>query len=253
VVKRLCSCPTGRSLGYLEGDAPLALDNRDIRNTGDPSPTYQRLLDTAAAMFKTTGYTGTSTRQLAALIGVQNASLYHHIRKKEDLLYDICVDSLKRITDAVVDAISDEHEPVSRLRSLIFAHVTTSLSDRDKHATMLIELRSLSAGRRQEVIELRDLYEKLVESVIREAQAAELLRTDISTRQLTLTLLNQLNWTIFWFREDGALHPAQLASDFASLFLDGSRRQEQNTIGMSDREKALAEAHSSQFASEGPV
>ena len=193
-------------------------------NPIDPSPvsaTHVRLVEAAAALFRAKGYAGTTTRELAGLVGIQNASMYHHIRSKDDLLHTVCVESLTRIRAAVEDALEKESEPLDRLRALIMAHLATSLADQDKHATMLTELRSLPPTRRAEVIALRDQYESLVGSVIHDAQEAGVVRADVAERQLTLALLNLLNWTIFWFRPDGGMEAQQIASVFLSIYFYG--------------------------------
>lgn len=197
-------------------ETPITLEE------SEPSATHRRLLDAAAAQFREKGYSASTTRELAAAVGIQNASLYHHIRSKDDLLYQLCVESLERITQTVSAAIAVETEPELRLRSLVQAHLATSLADQDRHATMLTELRSLPEDRRTEVVALRDRYETLVGEVIREGQDAGVLRSDINARQLTLGLLNMLNWTIFWFRP-GGMSATEIASVFASIFIDGTK------------------------------
>jgi AcrR family transcriptional regulator len=189
--------------------------------TTSESATYTRMLEAAATLFREKGYAGATTRELAALVGIQNASLYHHIRGKADLLYKLCVESLRTISEAVDAALAGSGDPVTRLRALVLAHVTTALAEQDMHATMLAELRSLPPQRREEVVRLRDRYEATVRKVISEGQAAGLIRRDMSARYLTLALLNLLNWTIFWFNPDGRMTAQELASVFASIYLDG--------------------------------
>ncbi len=38
-------------------------------------------------------------------------------------------------------------------------------------------------------------------------------------------LLGVMNWTITWYREDGALTPAQLAQECANLFVLGLKKR----------------------------
>ena len=111
--------------------------------------------------------------------------------------------------------------PRERLRAMIVGHVTATLRDLDKHATMLIEMRSLSEARRAEILELRDDYEQLVRDVLARAQSEGALRRDVSPRLLGLGLLNLLNWTVFWYRPDGGLEPRELGGLLADMFLDG--------------------------------
>lgn len=190
--------------------------------TGPDETTAARLLATAAALFRSQGYAGTSIRELAALLGIRNASLYYYMGKKEDLLYAICVDSLRRIHEGATRAISGDLTPLERVKALIRAHLTTTLEDADKHATMLVELRALSPERRAEVLRLRDSYEALVAEVISHAQAAGALRSDVGPKYLTLALFNLLNRTIFWFKPQGELTPGDLADLLGTLFLDGA-------------------------------
>src|SRR5438045_8670775 len=47
----------------------------------------EELTRTAARLFADRGYHGTSLADLAEALGIQKASLYHHIDSKEDLLW----------------------------------------------------------------------------------------------------------------------------------------------------------------------
>lgn len=184
--------------------------------------TARQLRHGAAQLFWKNGYAATTIRELAELLGVQKASLYYHIAGKEDLLYDICVESLGNIHGAVIEALADEGDAHARVRAMIHAHVASMLDDKEKHATMLTELKALSPDRRAAVVELRDEYERLAREVISEAQEAGVLRSDMTAKELQLGLFNLLNWTIFWYRSGGGLAPEELAGKFESLFLDGA-------------------------------
>lgn len=98
------------------------------------------------------------------------------------------------------------------------------LDEREKHATMLTEMRALSDERRRSVVGMRDTYERLVGDVLAAAQQAGTLRADREPRSLTLALLNLLNWTIFWYDPDGDLDPEGIAELLGSTFLDGTAR-----------------------------
>src|ERR1700736_4491663 len=46
------------------------------------SATSDRLLSAAASLFRQKGYSASTTREIAALLGINKASLYHHIKGK---------------------------------------------------------------------------------------------------------------------------------------------------------------------------
>jgi len=186
--------------------------------------TSQRLLDIAAKLFWTKGYASTTTREIAAVLGVQKASIYHHVSRKEDLLYEICVTSLEHIRKTVQAAVDTVPDPLERVRTLIRAHVAAMLVHQEKHSTMLTELRALSEDRRDEVVALRDAYEELVRSVLDHAQRAGAIRDDIPVKYLSLSLLDLMNWAIFWFQRDGDLSADRLGELFVRIYLSGVTR-----------------------------
>jgi len=184
--------------------------------------TGERVLAEAARLFRTKGYSATTMRELAAALDVNKATLYHYIGGKEDLLYKLSIESLERIITDVSRAIALQSDPLSRLVSAIKAHINTMLADRDKHATMLNELRALTGERANDVIELRDRYESLIRALLQEGLDRGLIRSDLgSEKYLTLGLLNLLNWTIFWFEPEGELTPQEIGEILASIYLFG--------------------------------
>jgi TetR/AcrR family transcriptional regulator, cholesterol catabolism regulator len=187
-----------------------------------PDSTASRLLGAAAALFRQKGYANASTRELAALLGIQKATLYYHITKKEDLLYALCVDSLQHICREVEQAMAQQNEPLARLSALIATHMRVTLANPDKYTIVLIELHELSAERHAAVLHLVDNYEKLVCATITHAQEAGQLRREPPAKYQTLALLNLLNWSVFWFHPDGELTPEQLGTLLTSLFLEGT-------------------------------
>jgi AcrR family transcriptional regulator len=176
----------------------------------------------AAGLFATKGYAATSTREIAEALGVTKGTFYHHFPSKEDVLLEICEQSLSRITEAAAGIVDATNEPRERLESLIRSHIRTMLADQAMHTTMLLELRSLGVPNRDRVVASRDAYETLVRDAISDCQTAGVLDANIDARLLALLLLNLLNWTIFWYRPGGAHTVDEIADASARMFLQGS-------------------------------
>jgi AcrR family transcriptional regulator len=183
--------------------------------------TFERLLDAAATLFAQKGYAAASTREIAGILGIRKASLYYHIENKEDLLYAICKSSLDQICRDVTAALEKVQDPLERTRTLVRAHIKSLVRDQIAHSVAVGEMHALSGVRLKEVIALRDSYEGLVRTVLRDARKAGVLRDDISVKYLCLILLGLLNRVELWYRRDGALSPDQLARVFEAIFLDG--------------------------------
>jgi AcrR family transcriptional regulator len=184
--------------------------------------TQIRVLERAAELFSNQGYAATTTRGIAASLGISQASLYHHFPSKEKLLCQLCVTSLEQLLEAVQSAVDESACPEGRIRILVGTHLNTLLKYRTGHALMLTELRSLSGTHRRQVLELRKRYKKLVLAILKHGQSAGSVRTDIPANYLCLALLNILNWAVLWFRRDEALSADQLADIFARIYIGGA-------------------------------
>ena len=184
--------------------------------------TQERILDRAAELFWKKGYAATTTREIAASLGIRQASLYHHVVSKEDLLCQLCTTSLDQLLEEVQSAVDAAASPEQRIRILFRTHLATLLKYRTRNALMLTELRSLSGTRRRQVLGLRKRYEKLVHGILKDGQSVGFVRTDIPAKYLCLALLNIVNWAVLWFRGDEALSAEQLAEIFARIYIDGA-------------------------------
>ena len=156
--------------------------------TASDTPTVDRLLDTAAELFWEKGYAATTTREIAAALRIQQASLYYHMASKEDLLYQIFGSSLQQFLADVPAAVQQVSDPRERIRVLIRVHVGTLLRYQKRNMTMLTELRALSAKHRSEVVALRERYAAFMRSTLQDAQANGGIRNDIPAAYLSLEI-----------------------------------------------------------------
>jgi TetR/AcrR family transcriptional regulator, cholesterol catabolism regulator len=192
---------------------------------GDVVPTQERVLQAAARLFRTKGYAATTTREIAAELGIQKASLYYHITSKEDLLYRMCVASMREHLDGIQAIIDGPGDISSRLRATVVGQMSRLHSHSDSNAVALLEMRSLDPKRRSAVVEMRDEYEVLFRGLVEEAQAAGVLRSDIEAKYLALLLLSVINWSILWFRPNGRLRVDQLANMLLDIYLEGIKSE----------------------------
>ncbi|HSY16154.1 MAG TPA: TetR/AcrR family transcriptional regulator C-terminal domain-containing protein, partial [Jatrophihabitantaceae bacterium] len=158
----------------------------------------------------------------ASRLGINKASLYYYMAKKEDLLYAICMTSMSRIYDEVSAAVDAVQDPADRIRALIDVHLNSTLTDLDLHATMMLEMKSLIDDQLAHVVDARTRYEGLIGSTIASAQRAGVLRHDVPVNYLRILLLNLLNWPMTWYSPGTSMTPQKLAGFTYTVFMDGA-------------------------------
>jgi AcrR family transcriptional regulator len=184
--------------------------------------TYTRLLDTACTLFSRKGYFATSTREIAEAMGIQKASLYYYISSKEDLIYQISKSALEHLSSNVQAALSGISDPEHRLYVFILSHVVYLLQHQNWHAAANEELtHSFTPERKREIITMRDAYEAIARGVLSDAQAAGVLRSDISSKFLSMILLGMITNIYPWYQPGIDLPPTDLALTLADVFMSG--------------------------------
>lgn len=217
--------PAVRSLLTLtdlktEDKKPAARSRKSLAAADNPA--LARAIDAAVGLFSRKGYSATSTREVANLLGIQKATLYYHVESKEDLLFLICQSSLTQIRNDVETAMRDLPTPLERLQAMIYTHIESLLRDAAEHSTTFTEMHALSPGRFEQIMKLRDNYESLVRAVLKEAQNAGVVRKDIEAKYLSLALLGIMNRVMVWYRRGGPLSPNQIGRLLGAIFLGGA-------------------------------
>jgi TetR/AcrR family transcriptional regulator, cholesterol catabolism regulator len=188
--------------------------------------TADRVLSEAARLFREQGYAAATTRELSRRLGITKASLYYHVAKKEDLLHQICMVAMTRIYEAVAAAVESKKDPAERIRALITAHLESTLTDLDMHATMMLEMKFLTGELYKEVMEARNRFEGLVGSTVLAAQRAGAVRHDMPAAYLRILLLNLLNWPLTWYAPGTSMTPAKLSRYTYELYMNGASSQD---------------------------
>ena len=153
-------------------------------------------------------------------MGVQKGSLYHHIKGKEDLLWEVASEGA-RAFHAALDEIPEELGAAEKIRLALRAHLHVVAEQLDVATVFVREWRFLDGERRDAFLAERRRYEQRVGDLFREGRELGELRSDLDEGAAVLLFLSAANWAYTW------LHPGRdtdvLADRFFALLLDGIR------------------------------
>lgn len=180
--------------------------------------TRDELRRVAAGLFSDKGYEATTMRELAAALSIRSASIYYHFPDKEQILFEIVLDTLELSRRGIAAALEREAEPRRRLAALVVHHVVLNAT-RPREATLAeTELRSLTGDRLARVVAARDEHDRLVLDELARGAAAgpfTLLDPKLTTYALVSMCLN----VGAWYREGGRLPLDEVAEGYAGLAL----------------------------------
>lgn len=182
-----------------------------------------QIAEKATRLFRERGYAATSMRDLASAIGIEAASLYNHVRSKEELLHRICFELADAFFQARNEVESLHLAPPVKLRLAIEKHVDVITTHRDASAVFQHEWRHLSEPDLSVFRSMRDEYENYFANILREGVQKGHFRP-ADEKLSVLSLLSSLNWLYDWYRPDGSLKAHEIAAHQAELFINGIQK-----------------------------
>lgn len=186
--------------------------------------TKEQIHRAACRLFRQNGFHATSVRDIAESVGIQGGSLYAHVEKKDDLLWDIVDEAGDRFFAALKPIADSDFGIMQKLRQAIIAHVEVITGNLDAAAVYTVEWRHLPPERRNAFTQRRDEYELLFRSLVSEAiQERFIAATDAA--RATLFILSCLNYVFTWYRLDGRMSPEEVGVMLADYVFDGLRRR----------------------------
>ncbi|MGA2879113.1 MAG: TetR family transcriptional regulator [Bryobacteraceae bacterium] len=212
------------ALGQPRPSVPQLQNLRRTRTGPAHSGTLGKFVRTAAELFSKQGYASTSTRSISTLIGMEKATLYYHVKSKEDLLYLITKSSVEALQEDVQKALEGITCPFDQLAMLIQAHCMSLLRNQTQHGTALAEVRALSPGRLAEIVSMRKAYQKGIRQILEAAQKSGSIRTDAEPRYLASMLQGLLDRVVEWYQKGGMLGPAELSGYFCDIYMFGAQK-----------------------------
>lgn len=181
----------------------------------------QEIIAAAAEIFKEKGYQAATTRDIAAAVGIQQATLYYYVSSKEELLYLVVREPIMRLYEQVEEIVKASWPTRVKLERAIAAHLTAFDENYPHMFVFVRELDNVVQALQDKLQTFPGSYQKLWEDIISQGVATGELRADLDITTTALMILGMCNWMYRWYRKGGRLDTATLARQYASAMLDG--------------------------------
>jgi AcrR family transcriptional regulator len=199
-----------------------------------PRKRDEELLRAATEVFWRSGYSASTIQQVADAMGVLKGSLYYYIESKEDLLFwifDECHADATKIMERI--SVLDE-SPTVRLEMFIKQFVTFYLTNVERVTLYFRQWRYLTGERLATVIKQRHEYEAFIMGLIRQAQAAGEVPSNISAKYMAFFILGAVNGIPDWYRREGHDSVQKISSAYAALAIRVVTEGDPSLLGRTD-------------------
>lgn len=190
------------------------LDERDDGNR------RQHLISSAAKLFRRKGFDATSTRDIAAAVGMGSGSPFYHFKSKGELLFAVMESGMASAIASQAEVLRQTGglDPRGQLALLVRHHFQVLLGPRsDFIPVMLYESRSITPRQRGLLATLQGEYEAPWVPVLQALHASGQIRTEVKLARLLI--FGALNWSAQWYDRRKGASLDELAEAALSLFI----------------------------------
>lgn len=181
------------------------------------------ILKKAAQMFREKGFAATSMRDLAETVGIEAASLYNHIRSKNEMLESICFDVANRYTLFMDELESSNQNTIKKIDTLLRFHIKQMIDYFEDVVVCDREWKHLEEPYLSNFHNQRRTYRKRFASIIEEGiKNGELKKIDAPTA--VLIMLHAVNGIESWHRSNARISAQELEDNMVMIMIDGLRK-----------------------------
>lgn len=183
-----------------------------------------QIIQTAARLFRENGFEAASMREIAGELGIEAASLYSHIKSKDEILETICFRAAEEFMTAISDVNDIYFDAEEKLRMAIKNHVRIITADLNSSTVFLREWRNLTGEKKTEFVEIRKKYENEFRVIIQQGENENVFET-VDKKFAALTILSAVNWIVEWYNPKGNMTPDEIADNLSDFILTGLRKK----------------------------
>lgn len=194
--------------------------------TTPPRKTNKRqlILEEAAKLFKQKGFSGTSMRDLAGEVGIEAASMYNHIKSKDEILELICFRVSNLYISQLAEIEATDATYVEKIKALIRLHIRLMIEDGAAVSVANHDWKYLPEPKLTEFKQSRKQYEKGFAALIEQGIAAgEFQPVNVSVA--LFTILSAVRWVELWYRPGRELSAEELEANIVTMLLTGLEKK----------------------------
>jgi len=179
----------------------------------------RKILRNASRLFAAKGYEKASLEEIASKLKLTKASLYHYVKSKEDLLFQIQMQGIEEAYSSLKEVLESDLDPVKKIREAVKGHLRI-ITNGSMFGELGLQELVLSAKMKIKIATERERFEKAFQTIIQEGIEAGAFREQ-NLRIAVSVILGALHWVPMWYSGKGSLTIDEIAEETIEVILRG--------------------------------
>ena len=180
------------------------------------------LFRTAARAFNESGFYTTTLDDIAARLNVSKPTLYYYVKSKEDILLECNRLAFAHMKDAIQEVQESKRDGIEKLTRFLEVYIELVANEFGR-CLIRTGLQPLTAASRAKLLPVARQINGALQDIIRQGIRDGSIRS-CDPKTVANAIFGSFNSVALWHQESGEMKPAQIASHYIDVFINGLRR-----------------------------
>jgi AcrR family transcriptional regulator len=185
-----------------------------------PSDRKTEIINVAAKLFKEKGYSAVTMRDIAQAMDIKAASLYNHIKSKQEILVLIIIVIAEEFTNTMNQVVNSSETTIKKIEKIIQLHLNITLRDANALACLNNDWMHLADAELTYFIKMREVYEENFRTIVQKGIADGEIK-NLNLEVIIFSTLSTLRTLYLWYGKKKSPEPAVLKSNMIQVLLNG--------------------------------
>lgn len=178
------------------------------------------IITVAAKLFKEKGYSAVTMRDIAQAMDIKAASLYNHIKSKQEILVLIIIEIAEEFTRTMDEVVASDENTIKKIEKIIQLHIDITLLDANALACLNNDWMHLADEKLAYFIKMREDYEENFRTIIKKGIADGEIK-NLNLEVIIFSTLSTLRTLYLWYGKKKSPDPKVLKSNMIQVLLNG--------------------------------
>jgi AcrR family transcriptional regulator len=178
------------------------------------------IVNVAAKLFKERGYSAVTMRDIAQAMDIKAASLYNHIKSKQEILVLIIIQIAEEFTVVMNEVVHSNETTIKKIERIIQLHIDITLRDANTLACLNNDWMHLADAELAYFIKMREDYEDNFRTIIKKGIADGEIK-NLNLEVIIFSTLSTLRTLYLWYGKKKSPDPSALKSNMIQVLLNG--------------------------------
>lgn len=178
------------------------------------------IINVAAKLFKEKGYSAVTMRDIAQAMDIKAASLYNHIKSKQEILVLIIINIAEEFTSVINTIVNSDDATIQKIEKVIQLHIDITLRNADALACLNNDWMHLTDEDLSYFIKMREDYEENFRTIIKTGIQEGAIK-NLNLEVIIFSTLSTLRTLYLWYGKKKSPNPSVLKSNMIEVLLNG--------------------------------